>query len=87
MVIMGDALNVAQPSPNVYGFQISDIAGNSAGYPANSYIIDLDGNVGDTEARDKFGIGDVDVVRAASCICVPKCINEFGAFTITKRRP
>jgi len=87
VVIMGDALNVAQPDPNVYGMQISDIAGNSVGYPGNSYLVDLDGNVGDQEARDKFGIGDADVVRAQSCLCPPKCINELGEFTITKRRP
>jgi len=87
VVIMGDALNVIQPSPNIYGFQISDIAGNSVGFPSNSYHIDLDGNVGDQEARDKYGIGDVDVVRARSCICLPKCVSEFGEFTITKRRP
>jgi len=87
VVIMGDALNVIQPSPNVYGFQISDIAGNSVGYPGNSYVVDLDGNVSAQEARDKYGIGDVDIVRAASCICAQKCISEFGEFTILKRRP
>ncbi|MBI3242286.1 MAG: hypothetical protein HYZ49_08345 [Chloroflexi bacterium] len=57
---MSDALVYNPPIQAFYGLQISDINGNVAGWPGNSYFIDVDGNTGN-DPFDKTLFGDVDV--------------------------
>lgn len=71
MVATGDALVF----PSIYGFQISDINGNSSGFPGNSYFIDLDAAGG---SDDKFTNFDVDVFGSTSCAPVACSLTDAG---------
>ncbi len=64
---------------SIYGMQISDINGNGAGFPDNSYYVDLDGTLDDL-ANDKTGLGDVDVY---SFECRPPCDAPTPAISVT----
>ena len=66
VVILGDALDngitpLGYYSP--YGIQISDVNGNSVGFPQNSYFVDIDGNLYNDQF-DKYQLGDLDVLSA-----------------------
>ncbi|MBK8724431.1 MAG: hypothetical protein IPL95_19945 [Saprospiraceae bacterium] len=77
MVGLSDALrfeNVGtQPYTNIYGILISDINGNSSGYPGNSYFIDIDGFTDGLTAIDaKSTLGDIEVFDN-NCLALPSC--------------
>ena len=87
MVVLSDALrfeNVTSPPLiNIYGILISDINGNTSGYPSNSYFIDLDGFIEGLQAIDaKSTLGDIDVFTY-NCLTVPTCTNPSATVTPT----
>lgn len=82
VVMMGDALSLAfnAGDPSLYGLQITPVAGNSSGYPNNSYYVDLDGVVLDG-VSDKNDLGDVDVL--SGCTKVANCTPPTPEISVT----